>query len=248
MGPGRHRGGPETGPRHVVDLAPAPAARRAGRSPGRASHTETGGTSYGLLDGASWPRLRDLLRELPSWSDVLDPLGGGRITRIAVNSKRWTVMPSPVPVDGRIAGHPYAVALPGLRGRGERATVFLHRAHPGTGWLRTVRHTARGLCCCADVPDPGGILLLNADDCWVRTPRLSPGASLEGTGWAYRPATQAVGPAVALPPPNVRPVGSAPKGPGPRRHSARCRMVFRTEATCSVPSSPCTAMSEGIGR
>ncbi|MFE7932248.1 DUF5994 family protein [Streptomyces sp. NPDC057456] len=76
-GPGRHRGGPETGPHHVVDLAPAPASRRAGRSPGRASHTETGGTSYGLLDGAWWPRLRDLLRELPASSDVLGPFFRG---------------------------------------------------------------------------------------------------------------------------------------------------------------------------
>ncbi|MFJ3284707.1 DUF5994 family protein [Streptomyces sp. NPDC086669] len=70
----------------------APAARLA---------LKTDGTSRGLLDGAWWPRSRDLLSELPSLTDVLDPLWG-RITRIAVNPKHWPVIPRKVPVDGHI--------------------------------------------------------------------------------------------------------------------------------------------------
>ncbi|MBX9392942.1 hypothetical protein K4749_04910 [Streptomyces sp. TRM72054] len=70
----------------------APAARLA---------LKTDGTSRGLLDGAWWPRSRDLLSELPALTDVLDPLWG-RITRIAVNPKHWPVIPRKVPVDGHI--------------------------------------------------------------------------------------------------------------------------------------------------
>ncbi|MEV7062868.1 DUF5994 family protein [Streptomyces collinus] len=57
--------------------------------------------SSGLLDGAWWPRSRDLLSELPALTDVLDPLWG-RITRIAVNPEHWPVIPRTVPVDGHI--------------------------------------------------------------------------------------------------------------------------------------------------
>ncbi|MFE7169737.1 DUF5994 family protein [Streptomyces sp. NPDC057616] len=59
------------------------------------------GPSRGLLDGAWWPRSRDLLSELPALTDVLDPLWG-RITRIAVNPKYWPIIPRQVPVDGHI--------------------------------------------------------------------------------------------------------------------------------------------------
>ncbi|MEU1000905.1 DUF5994 family protein [Streptomyces tibetensis] len=62
---------------------------------------KTDGPSRGLLDGAWWPRSRDLLSELPSLTDVLDPLWG-RITRIAVNPEHWPVIPRTVPVDGHI--------------------------------------------------------------------------------------------------------------------------------------------------
>lgn len=129
-----------------------------------------------------------------------------------------------------------------------RATALLHRPYPGIGLLRTVCHTTRGLRCCVDVPDPGGMLLLNTDGCGVRSLRLSPGASLEGTGWVLCPAAQAVGPAVALPPSKVRPCPERSQGAGTPAHRARCRMVFRTEASCPFPSSPCTAMTEGLGR
>ncbi|MFI0237647.1 DUF5994 family protein [Streptomyces sp. NPDC016845] len=59
------------------------------------------GSSRGLLDGAWWPRSRDLLSELPALTAALDPLWG-RITRIAVNPERWPVIPRRVPVHGHI--------------------------------------------------------------------------------------------------------------------------------------------------
>jgi hypothetical protein len=70
----------------------APAARLA---------LKTDGASRGLLDGAWWPRSRDLLSELPLLTDVLDPLWG-RITRIAVNPRYWPVIPRKVPVNGHV--------------------------------------------------------------------------------------------------------------------------------------------------
>lgn len=58
------------------------------------------GTSPALVDGAWWPRSRDLTAELPSLTAVLDPLWG-RITRITVNPTFWPVIPHKV----RVAGH-----------------------------------------------------------------------------------------------------------------------------------------------
>lgn len=58
------------------------------------------GAPKGLLDGAWWPHSRDLLRELPTLTDVLNPLQG-RITRISVNPVHWPVVPRAVPVAGR---------------------------------------------------------------------------------------------------------------------------------------------------
>ncbi|MDH6624686.1 hypothetical protein M2271_002490 [Streptomyces sp. LBL] len=62
---------------------------------------KTDGPSRGLLDGAWWPRSRDLLRELPALTDALDPVWG-RITRIAVNPEHWPVIPRKVPVNGHV--------------------------------------------------------------------------------------------------------------------------------------------------
>ncbi|MCH6160221.1 DUF5994 family protein [Streptomyces marispadix] len=59
------------------------------------------GAPAGLLDGAWWPHSRDLLRELPALTDVLDPLWG-RITRIAVNPTHWPVVPRKIPVNGHV--------------------------------------------------------------------------------------------------------------------------------------------------
>lgn len=53
------------------------------------------------LDGAWWPRSRDLSDELPALADVLDPLWG-RITRIAVNPRYWPVIPQRIFVNGYV--------------------------------------------------------------------------------------------------------------------------------------------------
>ncbi|MEE4598904.1 DUF5994 family protein [Streptomyces sp. DSM 41524] len=53
----------------------------------------------GLLDGAWWPRSRDLLHELPALTDVLDARWG-RITRVSVNPAHWLVIPRKVPATG----------------------------------------------------------------------------------------------------------------------------------------------------
>ena len=56
-------------------------------------------TLAGLLDGAWWPRSRDLAAELPPLVDALDERFG-RITRVTVNPTRWPVVPHKVPVTG----------------------------------------------------------------------------------------------------------------------------------------------------
>ncbi len=70
---------------------PTPAARVALKSP----------TGHGLLDGAWWPRSRDLTVELRTLAAVLDPLWG-RITRVAVNPMLWPVVPRRVTVGDRV--------------------------------------------------------------------------------------------------------------------------------------------------
>lgn len=58
------------------------------------------GPAPALLDGAWWPRSRDLGAELPSLTAALDPVWG-RITRVTVNPVHWPVVPRKV----RVAGH-----------------------------------------------------------------------------------------------------------------------------------------------
>ncbi|MFI6663041.1 DUF5994 family protein [Streptomyces sp. NPDC050523] len=53
------------------------------------------------LDGAWWPRSRDMTQELPALADVLDPLWG-RITRIAVNARYWPNLPRRIFVNGHV--------------------------------------------------------------------------------------------------------------------------------------------------
>ncbi|MGW0821736.1 DUF5994 family protein [Streptomyces sp. NPDC002845] len=53
------------------------------------------------LDGAWWPRSRDLTSELSALADVLDPLWG-RITRIAVNPRYWPIIPPKIFVNGHM--------------------------------------------------------------------------------------------------------------------------------------------------
>lgn len=57
------------------------------------------GTSRRGLDGAWWPRSRDLPSELAVLAEVLDPLWG-RITRIAVNPRHWPSISREMRVNG----------------------------------------------------------------------------------------------------------------------------------------------------
>jgi hypothetical protein len=56
-------------------------------------------TLAGLLDGAWWPRSRDLTAELPPLVDALEE-HYGRITHVTVNPTRWPVVPHKVPATG----------------------------------------------------------------------------------------------------------------------------------------------------
>ncbi|MFJ2608758.1 DUF5994 family protein [Streptomyces sp. NPDC091279] len=69
-------------------------------SAGRLS-LKSGGSGDGLLDGAWWPRSRDLAAELPALTDLLDPRWG-RITRVAVNPEHWPTLPRHVRVNGHV--------------------------------------------------------------------------------------------------------------------------------------------------
>ncbi|MFF3456737.1 DUF5994 family protein [Streptomyces sp. NPDC002730] len=59
------------------------------------------GAAPALIDGAWWPRSRDLTAELPALTALLDPLWG-RITRVTVNPTFWPVIPRKVPVAGHV--------------------------------------------------------------------------------------------------------------------------------------------------
>jgi hypothetical protein len=59
------------------------------------------GSAPALIDGAWWPRSRDLAAELPALVAVLDPLWG-RITHVTVNPTFWPVVPRWVPVHGHV--------------------------------------------------------------------------------------------------------------------------------------------------
>jgi hypothetical protein len=59
------------------------------------------GSAPALIDGAWWPRSRDLVAELPALVAVLDPLWG-RITHVTVNPTFWPVIPRRVPVHGHV--------------------------------------------------------------------------------------------------------------------------------------------------
>ncbi|WP_282797942.1 DUF5994 family protein [Streptomyces sp. CC224B] len=71
-----------------------------GRPPLRLSLKPPGPRS-GLLDGAWWPRTRDLARELPALTDLLDHRWG-RITRVTVNPTHWPDVPRKAPVNGHV--------------------------------------------------------------------------------------------------------------------------------------------------
>ncbi|MEU2263664.1 DUF5994 family protein [Streptomyces sp. NPDC019645] len=58
-------------------------------------------TLAGRLDGAWWPRSRDLEAELPPLAAALDETWG-RITRVTVNPDRWPVIARKVSVAGHV--------------------------------------------------------------------------------------------------------------------------------------------------
>jgi hypothetical protein len=84
----------------LAPVAATPALRVPAVPPARLA-LKADGPSRGLLDGAWWPRSRDLPRELPALTDVLDSLWG-RITHVAVNPEHWPVIPHEVPVSGHV--------------------------------------------------------------------------------------------------------------------------------------------------
>ncbi|MFF5449129.1 DUF5994 family protein [Streptomyces sp. NPDC012888] len=58
-------------------------------------------TLAGRLDGAWWPRSRDLTAELPALADALKGRWG-RVTRVLVNPGHWPVVPHKVAVAGHV--------------------------------------------------------------------------------------------------------------------------------------------------
>ncbi|MEV7530639.1 DUF5994 family protein [Streptomyces hydrogenans] len=58
-------------------------------------------TLAGRLDGAWWPRSRDLAAELPALADALEGRWD-RVTRVLVNPGRWPVVPHKVAVTGHV--------------------------------------------------------------------------------------------------------------------------------------------------
>ncbi|WP_240657647.1 DUF5994 family protein [Streptomyces populi] len=73
-----------------------------GRGPRRTGVRAPTGPVPALLDGARWPRSRDLgpnfFPSRPYWIRC----GGGRITRVTVNSTHWPVVPFRVSVAGHV--------------------------------------------------------------------------------------------------------------------------------------------------
>ncbi|MEV7357989.1 DUF5994 family protein [Kitasatospora sp. NPDC091276] len=59
------------------------------------------GSAPGRLDGAWWPRSRDLVAEIPALAVELDERWG-RVTRVVLNPTHWPVIPRRIPVAGRM--------------------------------------------------------------------------------------------------------------------------------------------------
>lgn len=89
------------------------------------------GVPAGLLDGAWWPHSRNLLRELPALTDVLDPLWGP-ITHITVNPAHWPVIPRKVPVSGHV------VKAGSFKAEQDRHHLLLHSSHGGNWSLLVI--------------------------------------------------------------------------------------------------------------
>jgi hypothetical protein len=84
----------------TTTLSPPTTEDRLIPPPPRLSLTPAG-TVPTPLDGAWWPRSRDLTAELPALVAVLDRRWG-RIVRLAVNSTYWPVTPRKIPVSGHV--------------------------------------------------------------------------------------------------------------------------------------------------
>jgi Family of unknown function (DUF5994) len=85
----------------TVTIHRPPAAHEPDSAPPVRLSLKPEGPLTGYLDGAWWPRSRDLNRELPALAKALDPLWG-RIARITVNPRHWPVIPRKVPVAGHV--------------------------------------------------------------------------------------------------------------------------------------------------
>ncbi|MCB5163465.1 DUF5994 family protein [Streptomyces bambusae] len=62
---------------------------------------ETTGSREGVLDGAWWPRSRDVERELPALIGALSE-HLGPITRVGLDASAWNGLPTRLVVDGRV--------------------------------------------------------------------------------------------------------------------------------------------------
>jgi uncharacterized protein DUF5994 len=90
------------GLRHDRDHSFTPAVE--GRAPSSSPLRLTlapAGAPPALIDGAWWPRSRNLTEQLPALVECLDPLWG-RITRVAVSRTFWPVIPGEVPAHGHM--------------------------------------------------------------------------------------------------------------------------------------------------
>ncbi|MFF3446701.1 DUF5994 family protein [Streptomyces sp. NPDC002667] len=85
----------------AVSLSPTPEVEDRSSSPSLRLSLAPAGPAPALLDGAWWPRSRDLGAELPALTAVLDRLWG-RITRVTLNPTHWPVVPRRVPVAGHV--------------------------------------------------------------------------------------------------------------------------------------------------
>ncbi|MFF3987910.1 DUF5994 family protein [Streptomyces sp. NPDC001797] len=84
----------------TIPFTPAVGDRAPSSSPLRLTLAPAGAPPA-LIDGAWWPRSRNLTEQLPALVECLDPLWG-RITRIAVSRTFWPVIPGEVPAHGHM--------------------------------------------------------------------------------------------------------------------------------------------------
>jgi hypothetical protein len=84
----------------TIPFTPAVEDRAPSSSPLRLTLAPAG-AAPALIDGAWWPRSRNLTEQLPALVECLDPLWG-RITRVAVSRTVWPVIPGKVPAHGHM--------------------------------------------------------------------------------------------------------------------------------------------------